>query len=101
MFRYALRRLLWAIPTLLATSFVLFLVTTLAPEPAPPAESQDGRESEAFDQARRARFLDLPALFNPDPQDVRSRARAAVARVASGDPRQQVVAARELVRLGG
>src|SRR5579859_3303929 len=95
MLRYALRRVLWAIPTLLATSLVLFLVTTLAPDPPLPSD-----DDFAAIEARRARFADLPRFVNPDPQDVRARARAAVARVAAGDDRHDT-AARELRRLGG
>ena len=53
MLRYALRRVLWAIPTLLATSLVLFFVTTLAPDPPP------GPEDSIVEEARRARFVDL------------------------------------------
>jgi ABC-type dipeptide/oligopeptide/nickel transport system permease component len=100
MLRYALRRVLWSIPTLLATSFVLFLVTTLAPEPAPPRNPSDTTAADAFEQARRARFLDLPSFFNPAPRDVRSRARQALADVASGGARHEA-AERELGRLGG
>lgn len=95
MLRYALRRVLWAIPTLLATSLALFLVTTLAPDPA-----TRGDGGAPVDEARRARFLDLPRLFNTDPQDVRSRVAAAVAHVASGDAWHEE-GARELDRLGG
>ncbi len=80
MLRYALRRVLWSIPTLLATSLVLFFVTTLAPDAASPAG--------------------LPRFVNPDPQDVRSRARAALAQAAADDARHEV-GARELRRLGG
>jgi ABC-type dipeptide/oligopeptide/nickel transport system permease component len=99
MLRYALRRLLWSIPTLLATSLVLFLVTTLAPEPLPPV-AQDPGAVELFQQARRARFLDLPSFFNPAPYDVGSRARTALAHIAAGDDGSPA-AARELRHLGG
>jgi ABC-type dipeptide/oligopeptide/nickel transport system permease component len=99
MFRYALRRLLWSIPTLLATSLVLFLVTTLAPEPAAPTE-HDAATVDLFREARRARFLDLPSFFNWRPEDVRSRARDALAHVAAGDAEHDL-AARDLRRLGG
>ncbi len=92
---YALRRLLWAIPTLIATSLVLFLVTTLAPEPAP--EALGGGDVQ---EARRARFLDLPRFVNTDPQDVRSRALRGLAHVASHDA-DEAAAAGELCRLGG
>jgi ABC-type dipeptide/oligopeptide/nickel transport system permease component len=97
MLRYALRRVLWAIPTLIATSLVLFLVTTLAPDPVPPA---DGAGALSADEARRARFLDLPRFVNTSPADVRSRAREALAHLASGDA-QAVGAAEQLRRLGG
>jgi ABC-type dipeptide/oligopeptide/nickel transport system permease component len=95
MLRYALRRVLWAIPTLLATSLVLFFVTTLAPD---PEASSAG--SPAVDDARRARFLDLPRFFNPNPQDVRSRTLDAIGHVARDDARGEA-AAQELRRMGG
>lgn len=100
MFRYAVRRILWSIPTLLATSLVLFVVTTLAPAPTEAAEANAASAQGSIAQARRARFLDLPAFFNADPADVRSRARAALTLVAAGDERS-ADAARELDRLGG
>jgi ABC-type dipeptide/oligopeptide/nickel transport system permease component len=94
MLRYALRRVLWAIPTLLATSLVLFLVTTLAPDP--------GRDPDdpAVEEARRARFADLPRFVNTRPEDVTSRSTAAVQEVAAGGAREEW-GARELRRLGG
>src|SRR5580692_6758852 len=94
MVRHALRRLLWAIPTLLATSLVLFFVTTLAPDPAP------GVDDPVAEEARRERFVDLPRFVNMHPQDVVSRAAAAVAHV-SADDLQRKRAARELRHLGG
>jgi ABC-type dipeptide/oligopeptide/nickel transport system permease component len=102
-FRYALRRVLWAIPTLIATSLVLFLVTTLAPDPAAPGTSEEARTPAAdplVEEARRARFLDLPRFVNADPEDVRSRAADALAHVATGDARHEE-GARELRELGG
>ncbi len=95
MLRYALRRVLWAVPTLLATSFVLFFVTTLVPAPPLPS-GDDPKALEAY----RVRFLDLPRFVNPNPQDVRSRARAAFAHVAAADAERDAGAA-ELLRLGG
>jgi ABC-type dipeptide/oligopeptide/nickel transport system permease component len=77
MLRYAIRRVLWAIPTLLATSLVLFFVTTLAPDPAP------GKDDPLADEPRRSRFVDLPRFVNQNPQDVVSRSRDAVARIAA------------------
>ena len=103
MLRYALRRALWAIPTLVATSLILFLVTTLAPDPAAPATAAEAREPAAdasLEEQRRSRFLDLPRFVNTDPQDVRSRAREALAHVAAGDARE-LLAGASLCRLGG
>jgi ABC-type dipeptide/oligopeptide/nickel transport system permease component len=94
MLRYALRRVLWAIPTLLATSLVLFFVTTLAPDPA-----RDTGDA-TIDEARRTRFVDLPRFVNTRPQDVASRASAAVKGVAAGAADEEK-GARELRRLGG
>ncbi len=93
MLRYAIRRLLWAIPTLIATSLVLFLVTTLAPAPPPTGDP-------LLDEPRRARFADLPRFFNGAPEDVQTRAAEAVRHVAAEDARHED-AARDLVRLGG
>jgi ABC-type dipeptide/oligopeptide/nickel transport system permease component len=103
MLRYALRRVLWSIPTLIATSLVIFFVTTLAPDPAAPRDPGSANGSERgrrFEEARRARFLDLPRLINTNPQDVRSRAGEALSHVAAGDD-QHVEFASELCRLGG
>jgi ABC-type dipeptide/oligopeptide/nickel transport system permease component len=100
MLRYALRRILWAIPTLLATSLILFFVTTLAPDPG--LGSQPSQPDDLGAEARRSRFLDLPRFFNPEPADVRSRAGAAVQLVATGDAGGRgEEAARVLQRLGG
>jgi len=93
MLRYAIRRILWAIPTLIATSLVLFLVTTLAPAPVATGDPR-------ADEARRARFADVPRFVNTDPQDVRARAAEALRHVAAADEGKDR-AARELARLGG
>jgi peptide/nickel transport system permease protein len=103
MLRFALRRVLWAIPTLVATSVILFFITTLAPDPAAPrtpAEAREPATDPLLEEARRSRFLDLPRFFNGDPHDVRSRAREALSHIASGDERSTSAAA-ELRRLGG
>jgi ABC-type dipeptide/oligopeptide/nickel transport system permease component len=103
MLRYALRRILWSIPTLVATSLFLFFVTTLAPDPASPGSLEEARTPATdphVEAARRARFLDLPRFLNEDPQDVRSRARDAVAHVANDDAYRDV-SARRLRELGG
>jgi ABC-type dipeptide/oligopeptide/nickel transport system permease component len=98
MLRYALRRVLWAVPTLIATSLVLFFVTTLAPDTAMRNRTAAGRH--LSEEARRARFLGLPRFVNTDPQDVRSRAREALTGLGSDSDRQAVAAA-ELRALGG
>jgi peptide/nickel transport system permease protein len=100
MLRYALRRVLWAIPTLIATSLILFFVTTLAPGPEALRSGDEIRDGHLLEEARRSRFLDLPRLLNAHPPDVRSRAREAISRIAAGDPRG-TAAADELCRLGG
>lgn len=100
MFRYAVRRVLWSIPTLVATSLVLFFVTTLAPRPVDPGDPDDDSVQGSLAQARRSRFLDLPVFVNVDPTDVRSRARVALAAVAAGGSSERT-GARELARLGG
>ncbi|HLK36014.1 MAG TPA: ABC transporter permease [Polyangiaceae bacterium] len=103
MLRYALRRALWSVPTLLATSLFLFFVTTLAPDPAAPKSDEEAMNPATdpqIEEARRARFLDLPRFFNPDARDVRSRAADALRHVAASDARRDV-GVRELRRLGG
>ncbi|MDP9036315.1 MAG: ABC transporter permease, partial [Myxococcota bacterium] len=102
MLRYALRRVLWAIPTLLATSLVLFFVTTLAPDPVTPQEDPGFGSAmpSGLIEARRTRFLDLPRFFNSRPQDVRSRAYKAVEHIAADDA-ERGRSARELRVLGG
>ena len=103
MFRYALRRVLWSIPTLLATSLFLFLVvTTLAPPPVALAGTAPGdAEALRLEEARRSQFFDLPRFVNADPHDVRSNARQALALVAAESPRAQEEGAHALQRLGG
>jgi ABC-type dipeptide/oligopeptide/nickel transport system permease component len=119
MLRYALRRILWSIPTLAATSLVLFFITTLVPDAprprsaassaSPPStESADPASRERAMEARRATFADLPRFLNRHPQDVRTRARAAVAEVAAADATASPAAlarardaAEELQRQGG
>ncbi len=102
MLRYALRRVLWSIPTLLATSLFLFLVTTLAPDPTElGATGSAGALDERLDEVHRSQFFDLPRFVNADPRDVRSNARAALSRIAADDPREQAAGALALRRLGG
>jgi peptide/nickel transport system permease protein len=103
MLRYALRRVLWAIPTLIATSLFLFFVTTLAPDPAAPRDVLEARQparDPLLEEARRSRFLDLPRFVNTEPQDARSRAYGAILHIAADDFRR-AAASDELCRLGG
>jgi peptide/nickel transport system permease protein len=108
MLRYALRRTLWAIPTLFGVSLVVFFVTTLIPDPAEDIAldygaailASDPFALDAVEEQRRSRFLDLPRFFNAEPRDVRSRAEAAVAHLVASD-NEAPSAAHRLVRLGG
>ncbi|MGH7270123.1 MAG: ABC transporter permease, partial [Polyangiaceae bacterium] len=85
MLRYALRRILWSIPTLLGTSLVVFFVTTLAPSQAVlVGDATVSATAQRVAEARRARFSDLPRFLNRDPQDVRTRALKAVSLLAAG-----------------
>ncbi|WP_394836917.1 ABC transporter permease [Pendulispora rubella] len=105
MLRFSTRRLLWAIPTLFGISVIVFLLTSLIPEP-PAIASPDALVAlepavyDALDEERRERFLDLPLFVNEHPADVRSRAEDAVAHIAADDP-HALLAAHTLARLGG
>ena len=110
MLRVALRRMLWAIPTLFGISLVVFFVTTLIPDPtASLAASQlgitgtDPLAEELVNARRRAHFLDLPRFLNPHPADVRSHAEADVQILADDElaPVAAEGASRDLARLGG
>jgi peptide/nickel transport system permease protein len=83
-FRYALRRALWALPTLFGVSIVVFLVTTLDTmtsgiqgEPPSSLQAHVALESASAAEAlrieeRRSRFLDLPLFVNTSARDVRN-----------------------------
>jgi peptide/nickel transport system permease protein len=74
MLAFALRRAIWAIPTLFGVSLVVFVLTTLLPDPAPDVASPaDVAARIKADELERARFLDLPRFLNVEPRDVRSR----------------------------
>lgn len=77
--RYALRRVLWLLPTLLILSGIAFWLCSAT--------------ARTRDPSLRA----LPRFVNPNPRDCRSRALDALARLERGDD----AAAAELVRLGG
>jgi ABC-type dipeptide/oligopeptide/nickel transport system permease component len=111
MLRYALRRTLWAIPTLFGVSLLVFFVTTLIPDPAGENVASyaavygtvaklDPTALDAMEGRQRAHFLDLPRFFNPHPMDVKIRAEMAVADLVRGDD-GAAMSAHRLARLGG
>lgn len=101
MLAFALRRAIWAIPTLFGVSLVVFLLTTLLPDPQSDATSAADVEARLrFDEQRRARFLDLPRLLNVDPVDVRDRVDGCVAHVVADDEDAAFCRAR-LATIGG
>ncbi len=103
MLRYAVRRAFWAIPTLFGISLVVFLLTTLLPDPTSalsPTLKLVPAARLVLDDGRRTRFLDLPRFINTEPEDVRSRAEECVVHIVSEDDLLDVSAAR-LARMGG
>lgn len=105
--RYALRRALWAIPTLLGISLVVFFVTSFLPDPAadlpsraPELVKRDPAAYDALEEKRRERFLDLPAFFAPNAKDVHAKAASAVHHVAADDA-SAALGAHQLAKLGG
>lgn len=98
---FAFRRAIWAVPTIFGVSFVVFLLTTLLPDPAPEAgEPGDVEARLTVDDARRTRFLDLPRFVNVAPRDVRTRVEECVAHIVSGDD-DAVLCERRLAQIGG
>lgn len=87
MLAFAVRRAVWAFPTLVGVSLVVFVLTTLLPDPRAAGSSPvaDVAARLALEEARRSRFLDLPRFFNEAPEDVRSRVEDCVAHVVVGD----------------
>lgn len=102
MLAFALRRAIWAIPTLFGVSLVVFLLTTLLPDPEADSSVATGDVDARIplEEKRRARFLDLPRLFNVAPRDVRTTVDACVAHVVADDREARFCEAR-LARLGG
>lgn len=101
MLAFALRRAIWAIPTLFGVSLVVFLLTTLLPEP----KLEQGAPSDVasrirVDELRRARFLDLPRLFNVSPHDVQTKTDECVAHMIKADADADLCAVR-LATMGG
>jgi peptide/nickel transport system permease protein len=107
MLRYAIRRALWAIPTLFAISIVVFLLASLVPEPPEPQGKaraelvlHDPRGFDAIEEARRERFLDVPRFFNTTPRDVRTVVDECVTHLVQDDE-EAPVAAHRLEEVGG
>ncbi len=107
MLRYTLRRALWAVPTLFGVSFVVFLLTTLLPDPAALLTREELRTLRAdpprfmrLEERRRQLFLDLPRVVNVRPQDVRQRVEQALEHLHANDEEAPVAVA-TLVRIGG
>jgi peptide/nickel transport system permease protein len=105
--RYALRRVLWAIPTLFGISLVVFFVTSLLPDPAadlpkraPALVQRDPTAYDRLEEQRRERFLDLPAFFAPNAKDVHAKTDEAVRHVAADDA-SAALGAHQIARLGG
>ncbi len=86
MLAFALRRAIWAIPTLFGVSLVVFLLTTLLPEPQLDASKPlDVSARIQVDELRRARFLDLPRLVNVSPRDVQTKVEECVGHIVAAD----------------
>lgn len=102
MLAFALRRAIWALPTLFGVSLVVFLLTTLLPDPAAalfvaPGDLDARLQAE---ELRRTRFLDLPRLFNLAPRDVRTAVEECSAHIVADDADRPFCAER-LARIGG
>lgn len=86
MLAFALRRAIWAIPTLFGVSLVVFLLTTLLPEPQLDASKPlDVSARIQVDELRRARFLDLPRLVNVSPRDVQTKVEECIGHIVAAD----------------
>ena len=100
MLAFALRRAIWAIHTLFGVSLVVFLLTTLLPDPPPAAAGADVDARLKVDDLRRARFLDLPRFANVAPRDVVTRVDECVAHIEKNDDDADLCE-RRLVQIGG
>ena len=102
MLAFALRRAIWAIPTLFGVSLVVFMLTTLLPD---PQLEQGGLATDVqarlrVDDLRRARFLDLPRFVNVAPRDVRTRVDACVGHLVREDA-DAALCEKRLAQIGG
>jgi ABC-type dipeptide/oligopeptide/nickel transport system permease component len=101
MLAFALRRAIWAIPTLFGVSLMVFLLTTLLPEPElDPAMAGNIDARAHLDELRRARFLDLPRFVNTDPADVKTRVETCVGHLVKNDE-DAPLCERRLAQVGG
>ncbi len=102
MLAFALRRAIWAIPTLFGVSLVVFLLTTLLPDPEADATiaATDVAARIRLDELRRARFLDLPRLVNVEPRDVRTTVEECTVHIVADDESAAFCEER-LARIGG
>jgi peptide/nickel transport system permease protein len=102
MLSFALRRAIWAIPTLFGVSLVVFLLTTLLPDPEAEAAlvPNDVASRVRLDELRRARFLDLPRLVNVAPRDVRTKVEECTVHFATDDE-QATFCEKRMAQLGG
>jgi peptide/nickel transport system permease protein len=102
MLAFALRRAIWAIPTLFGVSLVVFLLTTLLPDPEAEASTATGDVAARIrlEELRRARFLDLPRLINVSPRDVRTAVEECTAHIIADDGAATFCEVR-IARIGG
>jgi peptide/nickel transport system permease protein len=102
MLAFALRRAIWALPTLFGVSLVVFLLTTLLPDPEADASVAPGDVAARIrvEELRRARFLDLPRLVNVSPNDVRTKVDECIAHIVSDDG-DAVFCEHRLAQIGG
>ncbi|MBS2017884.1 MAG: ABC transporter permease subunit [Deltaproteobacteria bacterium] len=100
MLAFAFRRAIWAIPTLFGVSLVVFLLTSLLPDPGSELPRNDVAAKLRVDDLRRARFLDLPRFLNVAPTDVRTRVDDCVTHIVMEDD-EASVCERRLAVIGG
>lgn len=107
MLRYVVRRLLIALTTLVGISVVVFLVTTIVPDPLSLQVQEnaalrriDPQAYDAFDEQRRERFLDLPRFVNARPGDVRTIVDECVLHLGTKDDPEAAYWSARLARVG-
>jgi ABC-type dipeptide/oligopeptide/nickel transport system permease component len=102
MLAFALRRAIWSMPTLFGVSLVVFLLTTLLPDPEAQADvgASDVAARVRLEELRRARFLDLPRLFNVAPRDVRTTVDECMVHLV-GEDEDAPFCERRLATIGG